>query len=143
MITGFLKNAEIFSEMEKSEFYFHLTGNHFFSGNTPEQMFDEDAPDQDYTFFSHNCSEVIEFLYDLGFEEDPTSACNDDNTACVMILEDYPFSIQVQVVYDVEKKIKVQNIIDKHFKSVYMILPRFQCKEFWNSMYHVYDEFQS
>ena len=129
MIKGFFENNNIFSEMENSFYTFHLTGSYYFG---------KVKPNSDYDFFANYSSEIVSFLESLGFYKKSFSTYSDNNTVCVMHCNG-EFSIDVQLVHDALHKLKIQKVINEHFKNIYNNLTKEQRKDFWNSMYSICD----
>ena len=134
MLLDMFKQNEMLMILNESPYNFHLIRNHFFDGDTYY-----------YDFLATFCPEVIEFLKSLGFYElYQAHDYDDDNTICVMrYYNSDKLHIDIQLVNDANKKNKVQEIIDNNFIEIYNSLDKEKRKKFWDSMYQVYDNFQS
>lgn len=96
----------VVSMMSSEKYKFHLTGSRFF-GNSKENS--------DWDFFTEYSISVKSYLSDMGFVT-LTESCrsyNDQETRSVMRFIDNKLQIDVQLVNDVKKKVRVNNAI-KH-----------------------------
>jgi hypothetical protein len=109
MLVDYEQNAPhsvIVSMMSNEKHKFHLTGSRFF-GTAKENS--------DWDFFTEHSISVRSYLFDMGFAT-LTESCrsyNDQETRSVMRFIDSRIQIDVQLVNDVKKKVRVNNAI-KH-----------------------------
>ena len=139
MLLNMFEQNEMLMILNESPYNFHLTGSRFFDGTGSSVNKNIRS---DYDFFARNWSEIHSFLESVGFHEQLSFTYSDNNIACVMRYCDDTISIDVQLVNDVMKKVKIQKIINEHFKDIYNNSTKEQRKNLWNSMYQVYDNFQ-
>lgn len=113
----------IFTDMQASEFVFHLTGSQFF-GNA--------RVDSDYDFLVQDSLQAREFLQSLGFKKLHSSEYNDSSIVAVFrYCQGDSTSVDIQCVKNVEVKLKAQKLIRESYGSD---LPkdRFERCRLWN-----------
>lgn len=119
---------EILKFLECSPKTFHLTGSRFF-GNYTEHS--------DYDFFTQSNNDYIEFLLKIGFRKLTDVDFNEqtyDGKQFVTILEYLPLDgnkIQIQFVYEYDRKNRIQNRIKNEFKS-FNDLTKEQKRDLWS-----------
>ena len=109
---------------------FHLTGSRFFGTATETS---------DWDFFTQHCEVTKRWLSKNGFFTLTHSAnsYNDQETKCVMRFTSGSFQIDVQLVNDVKKKVRINNAI-KHrndFLQLMNSLDKEQRTTFWDMLF--------
>ena len=125
-----IKQMEIVSRLQQSEFKFYLTGSRFFG---------DPRPDSDWDFFCGWDVGIYSFLKSLGFEVIPRvnmlitdkQLYDDDNCAIVYRHE---CGVDVQFQYNLRKKFMAQQVIAMRY-STKGIVPKEKRRELWNEVY--------
>ena len=119
---------EILKFLECSPKKFYLTGSRFFGNHTVGS---------DYDFFTQSNNDYVEFLLKIGFRKLTDVDFNEqtyDGKQFVTILEYLPLDgnkIQIQFVYEYDRKNRIQNRIKNEFKS-FNDLTKEQKRDLWS-----------
>ena len=97
-------NPEVLNDLEYSPFNFYLTGSRFFGHSNTHS---------DWDFFAENDGEVVDWLQTIGFEYHGESYPDDPQIATVYRFQSTELIVDVQLVRDIHKKIKVQNTLGR------------------------------
>jgi len=130
MFVGYAQNKchpVVFSMLSNEVIRFHLTGSRFFGTARPES---------DWDFFTDYSVRTILFLRELGFSTltESSSSYNDQETRMVMRFLDGKIQIDVQLVNNSAKKVRINNAI-KHrpdFLRLMNSLKKSERAAFWD-----------
>ena len=119
---------EILKFLECSPKTFYLTGSRFFGNHTEHS---------DYDFFTQSNDFYVDFFLKIGFRKLTDVDFNEqtyDGKQFVTILEYLPLDgnkIQIQFVYEYDRKNRIQNRIKNEFKS-FNDLTKEQKRDLWS-----------
>lgn len=121
------EETTILNKLENSQFEFYLTGS--------RAGLNQVTSKSDWDFFTHNATNVEQFLRDIGFKRSSTSYKDDPQIATVYRYTTDTSHIDVQCVAEFEKKVRIQNALKKS-QALYG-LTKAQARGVWRAMYEL------